>query len=246
MQVAGLLLRYKPGFLASEQAAIVTELCSLTKPEAAKGKDQQRSTLVAEAAVRSLGASCVSALPHPQHGTVVETLLKTSEAKSLELNMTTALALCMVAAGPCSKASADPNFPTELDSTVLHSVANEQTGAMTVAVLEDWCRSTKAAHRHAAGVWLECVLRNNGHLETVQELLPRVQQAFIELLGEGNDITQSLASTGLSLCYENGTGAMKEQLVAMLVDTLSHGKRSKVAGLFSLWYGLLATHPVLL
>jgi hypothetical protein len=226
--VAGLLLRYKPVLLAEEQAAIVTKLCELTKPEAAKSKDQQRSTLVAEAAVRGLGAGCISVLPHPQHAMVVETLLKTSEAKSLELNMTAALALCMVSAGPCSQASADPNFPTELDNTSLQSVANEQTGAITATILEDWCRSTKAVHRHAAGVWLECILRNNGHLEAVQVLLPQVQQAFIELLGEGNDITQSLASTGLSLCYENGTGAMKEQLVAMLVETLSHGKRSKV------------------
>lgn len=54
------------------------------------------------------------------------------------------------------------------------------------------------------------------------------QEAFSHLLGEQNDLTQELASQGLSIVYELGDASMKKNLVNALVGTLTgSGKRKR-------------------
>jgi len=55
-----------------------------------------------------------------------------------------------------------------------------------------------------------------------------MQEAFSHLLGEQNELTQELASHGMSIVYEIGDAAMKENLVNALVSTLTgSGKRKR-------------------
>lgn len=55
-----------------------------------------------------------------------------------------------------------------------------------------------------------------------------MQEAFSHLLGEQNELTQELASQGMSIVYELGDEAMKKNLVDALVSTLTgSGKRKR-------------------
>lgn len=55
-----------------------------------------------------------------------------------------------------------------------------------------------------------------------------MQEAFSHLLGEQNELTQELASQGMSIVYELGDVSMKKNLVDALVTTLTgSGKRKR-------------------
>ncbi|KAL0435306.1 UNVERIFIED_CONTAM: Proteasome adapter and scaffold protein ECM29 [Sesamum radiatum] len=59
-----------------------------------------------------------------------------------------------------------------------------------------------------------------------------VMEAFSHLVGEQNELTQELASQGLSIVYELGDDAMKKSLVNALVGTLTgSGKRKRAVKL---------------
>lgn len=55
-----------------------------------------------------------------------------------------------------------------------------------------------------------------------------LQEAFSHLLGEQNELTQELASQGMSIVYDLGDSTMKQSLVNALVGTLTgSGKRKR-------------------
>ena len=55
-----------------------------------------------------------------------------------------------------------------------------------------------------------------------------MQEAFSHLIGEQNELTQELASQGLSIVYELGDASMQKNLVNALVGTLTgSGKRKR-------------------
>lgn len=56
-----------------------------------------------------------------------------------------------------------------------------------------------------------------------------MQDSFSHLLGEQDELTQELASQGMSIVYELGDASMKNNLVNALVSTLTgSGKRKRV------------------
>lgn len=56
-----------------------------------------------------------------------------------------------------------------------------------------------------------------------------MQEAFSHLLGEQNELTQELASQGMSVVYEIGDASMKGNLVNALVNTLTGSGKKKRA-----------------
>lgn len=56
-----------------------------------------------------------------------------------------------------------------------------------------------------------------------------MQEAFLHLLGEQNELTQELASQGMSIVYELGDASMKKGLVDALVNTLTGSGKKKRA-----------------
>ena len=72
-----------------------------------------------------------------------------------------------------------------------------------------------------------------------------LQEAFSHLIGDSNELTQDLASQGMSIVYELGDASMKGQLVHALVNTLTGAakkkKAIKVHNVFSNFY-LLCDH----
>jgi proteasome component ECM29 len=60
-------------------------------------------------------------------------------------------------------------------------------------------------------------------------MLPKIQEAFSHLLGDQNELTQELASQGMSIIYELGDASMKKSLVDALVNTLTGTSKRKRA-----------------
>ncbi|CAK7330671.1 unnamed protein product [Dovyalis caffra] len=88
--------------------------------------------------------------------------------------------------------------------------------------------SSRKEERCAGTVWLLSLTMYCGRHPTIQQMLPQIQEAFSHLLGEQNELTQELASQGMSIVYELGDSVMKKNLVDALVTTLTgSGKRKR-------------------
>ncbi|RLN29530.1 hypothetical protein C2845_PM05G06240 [Panicum miliaceum] len=89
--------------------------------------------------------------------------------------------------------------------------------------------SSRKEERCAGTVWLVSLTMYCGRHPTILELLPQIQEALSHLLGDPNELTQDLASQGMSIVYELGDASMKEQLVHALVNTLTGAAKKKKA-----------------
>ncbi|EPS65152.1 hypothetical protein M569_09623, partial [Genlisea aurea] len=99
-------------------------------------------------------------------------------------------------------------------------------------IFDDLLSSTRKDERCSGTVWLLSLTIYCGHHYSIQELLPDIQEAFSHLIGEQNELTQELASQGLSIVYELGNDDMKKNLVNSLVGTLTgSGKRKRTVKL---------------
>nr|XP_023924384.1 proteasome-associated protein ECM29 homolog [Quercus suber] len=100
--------------------------------------------------------------------------------------------------------------------------------AITRKLFDVLLYSTRKEERCSGTVWLLSLTMYAGHHPAIQKMLPEIQEAFSHLLGEQNELTQELASHGMSIVYEIGDAAMKENLVNALVSTLTgSGKRKR-------------------
>ncbi|KAJ0102382.1 hypothetical protein Patl1_05580 [Pistacia atlantica] len=100
--------------------------------------------------------------------------------------------------------------------------------SITRKLFDDLLYSSRKEERCAGSVWLLSLTVYCGHHPTIQQLLPEIQEAFSHLLGEQNELTQELASQGMSIVYELGDASMKKNLVDAFVTTLTgSGKRKR-------------------
>ncbi|EAL63429.1 hypothetical protein DDB_G0288007 [Dictyostelium discoideum AX4] len=85
--------------------------------------------------------------------------------------------------------------------------------------------------RCSAGIWMVCLLKNFGKLPFVQPQLPLIQNGFISLLSDNNELTQDVASKGITLVYDSSIDPkFKEFLVSNLGKTLSGKPTQKAPG----------------
>uniref|UniRef100_A0A1S4A5C6 Proteasome-associated protein ECM29 homolog n=1 Tax=Nicotiana tabacum TaxID=4097 RepID=A0A1S4A5C6_TOBAC len=122
-------------------------------------------------------------------------------------------------------------------SSCVDSEANEEghgtvRDAITRKLFDNLLYSSRKQERCAGTVWLLSLTMYCGQHHAIQKLLPDIQEAFSHLLAEQNELTQELASQGLSVVYEIGDASMKKNLVNALVGTLTgSGKRKRAVKL---------------
>ncbi|GAB2277082.1 hypothetical protein Dimus_011791 [Dionaea muscipula] len=137
-----------------------------------------------------------------------------------------------------SSLSMTSNFLTDGSSSFLKISSKEKESSeddhaiirdiITRKIFDDLLYSNRKEERCAGTVWLLSLTMYCGHHPSVQQLLPEIQEAFSHLLGEQNELTQELASQGMSIVYELGDDSMKKNLVNALVSTLTgSGKRKR-------------------
>nr|CBX24400.1 hypothetical_protein [Oryza glaberrima] len=112
------------------------------------------------------------------------------------------------------------------DCEEAHAMAREE---IIKRLFDTLIYSSRKEERCAGTVWLVSLTMYCGQHPKILELLPQIQEALTHLLGDQNDLTQDLASQGMSIVYELGDASMKEQLVHALVNTLSGAAKKKRA-----------------
>ena len=95
-------------------------------------------------------------------------------------------------------------------------------------VLED-CKTTKPALKQASVIWLLCLVQYCGHLKDIYSQLRACQVAFKGFLSDRDSLNQESASRGLTLIYEKGDRALKDDLVRDLIGSFT-GSSAGLAG----------------
>ncbi|PON75690.1 Proteasome component Ecm [Parasponia andersonii] len=103
---------------------------------------------------------------------------------------------------------------TNTASEDFHSTIRDM---ITRKLFDNLLYSTRKEERCAGAVWLLSITMYCGHHPAIQKMLPEIQEAFSHLLGEQNELTQELASQGMSIVYELGDESMKKNLVNALL-----------------------------
>ncbi|KAK7017866.1 hypothetical protein SK128_016544, partial [Halocaridina rubra] len=93
-------------------------------------------------------------------------------------------------------------------------------------LLTKYVRQTHPSVRQASCIWLLALLKRCRNKPVIQKRLTRIQIAFMDLLGDNNDLVQDAASKGLGVVYECCSEATRQSMVEGLVQTLSEGKRT--------------------
>lgn len=96
----------------------------------------------------------------------------------------------------------------------------EKTTEVLNKILTD-CKATKPSLLKASGIWLFSIIQHCSHLPEIQSRLRECQVAFMRLLSARDELVQETASRGLSLVYEKGDPALKEDLVKDLVGAFT-------------------------
>uniref|UniRef100_A0A1J3GWL5 Proteasome-associated protein ECM29-like protein n=1 Tax=Noccaea caerulescens TaxID=107243 RepID=A0A1J3GWL5_NOCCA len=118
-----------------------------------------------------------------------------------------------------------PDAKTDADED--SSVITKET--ITRKLFDTLLYSSRKDERCAGTVWMLSLIMYCGQQPSIQLMLPKIQEAFSHLLGDQNELTQELASQGMSIVYDLGDASMKQNLVDALVNTLTGTSKRKRA-----------------
>lgn len=159
-------------------------------------------------------------------GDLIDKLYELHSVRQAEVQFAIGAALCCAAIGWQSKSliSAldiqDPFIQSPSRSSTLVSILDR--------VLSD-CKTTKPAMRQASVIWLLCLVQYCGHVQELQDRLRDCQVAFKGFLADRDSLNQESASRGLTLVYEKGSRALKDDLIRDLVGSFT-GTSAGLAG----------------
>ena len=94
------------------------------------------------------------------------------------------------------------------------------------SIFNEYIYSSRVERRCAACVWLLSLVTHTNNHPRVLSMIDDIQEAFGSLLGDQNDLTQELASRGMSMLYDMSDEMQRESLLASLMGTLN-GKAPK-------------------
>ena len=157
---------------------------------------------------------------------ILDKLYGLHEIRQAELQFAIGAALSCAGCGWESKSLVEAvDFSGSLPQT---SPRSSTLKAILEKVLGD-CRTTKPALRQASVIWLLCLVQYCGHLKDVNGELRACQVAFKGFLSDRDSLNQESASRGLTLVYEKGDKALKDDLVRDLIGSFT-GSSAGLAG----------------
>ncbi|KAK9876967.1 hypothetical protein WA026_015999 [Henosepilachna vigintioctopunctata] len=185
--------------------------------------DQKLSAKLKEKAARSLGLLCVGErFPHTRD--ILEGLLDTAkETKDVEVHFTIGESLVM-----CIQSIYSPEARNKWIShmTVYKPDQNDTAPDDNLDWLLDellkLIGNTHPNSRQASSIWLLAILKNCGERQPITKRLELLQNAFMGLLAENNDIIQDVAAKALCVFYDT---YKSEELLSALVKQLTSGAR---------------------
>ncbi|XP_019632493.1 PREDICTED: proteasome-associated protein ECM29 homolog [Branchiostoma belcheri] len=194
----------------------------------ARVKSSKDSNKLKERLCQTLGYLPVGDPEFQHQRAVLQGLLEAAEVRAPELHFTVGEALACAALGPRSGAGRDmwTEEDKEYNCEAGGGRGKDEMAWMVGVVLEKYSQDPKPWIRQSAGIWLLSLVKKAGEHQVIQGRLKEIQNIFLNLLSEPDDLTQDVGSKGLGLVYERGGSAHRDELVALLVDTLMSGRRS--------------------
>jgi len=193
-------------------------------------KSGKSSMRVRERAALAAGSFCLGDTKFPHRRMLIESFIElASEIKDVELHFTIGDALVHCALGPTSPAARDVWSVSEEDFTPLDAQNDKNDLEWLVTQLTTHLtRSTHPNIKQASCLWLLSVVKKCISQSSVQERLADIQDAFMGLLGDNNDLVQDAASKGIAIVYEACTEGQRDGMVNNLLDTLLGKKPQEV------------------
>ncbi|XP_048584699.1 proteasome adapter and scaffold protein ECM29 isoform X2 [Nematostella vectensis] len=177
---------------------------------------------VQERAARAIGFIMVGDPKFTHRQKLIDGLCETAKVRQIELQFTVGEALSCVGAGSESEAARDPWTPRQ--NTCLPQVDHEVMQQLVSTIVKEYSKNSRPHARQASCVWLLSLVKYSGQHSAIKENLKHIQMTFMDMLAETDDLTQEVASKGLGLVYELGGEERREELVSLLVDTLTTGR----------------------
>ncbi|KAL3147888.1 hypothetical protein ABBQ32_002606 [Trebouxia sp. C0010 RCD-2024] len=126
----------------------------------------------------------------------------------------------------------DTDSAQPLTASTSGEAGSEQSAAqdeIIKKVMQELVFHSRAEVRCAGCVWLLSLVSYTGKHPKLMPLLPEIQEAFSHLLGDQNELTQEMASRGMSVVYSLGDESAQKQLLDGLMGVLQGGARKKRA-----------------
>ena len=183
-----------------------------------------------ERAVHTLGYLAIQCPEDDEENSLLEKIINVlyslHEKRQAELHFAVGSALSCAAIGWSSKALVGA---LDVAGNLIQIPARGKTiEIMLEKVLSD-CKQTKPALRQAAVIWLLSLVQFCGHISEVYSRLRQCQQAFKGFLSDRESLNQEAASRGLTIVYEKGDKAIKDDLIRDLVGSFT-GTSANLAG----------------
>ncbi|KAK7930020.1 hypothetical protein WMY93_006415 [Mugilogobius chulae] len=190
----------------------------------------KESSKMKERSVMTLGYLPVGDGDFPHQKKLLQGLMDSVEAKQVELQFIVGDAITSAAIGTSSGAARDPWTCTEEQySPPCHVKNNDVVPWVLNSILAKYIPSQNPHVRQAACIWLLSLVKKLSQHKEIKSHLKEIQNAFISVLSDSDELSQDVASKGLGLVYEMGEEKDQQELVSTLVETLMTGKRVKHA-----------------
>lgn len=190
--------------------------------EKAKDGDEKAITALGHFAMQIKEGSTANTV----FGDIVQGLYELHTIRQAEVQFAVGAALSCAAIGRQSKSLVVYcDIPTDFARSTFRA---DGPDSIMDRVLSD-CKTTKPALRQASVIWLLCLVQYCGHVQQIQERLRDCQVAFKGFLADRDSLNQESASRGLTLVYEKGNRALKDDLIRDLVGSFT-GTNAGLAG----------------
>jgi len=191
--------------------------------------DEAPEMKVKEKAAYTLGYICIGDASIEYREKIIETLIKSSKTRQLEIHFSIGETFSCIGAGHLSDIANDKWLIKTSDNKPGNEDQNsvDLMSPLIKRIIKESIHNPVAHVRQAGITWLLCIVKYSSKHPVVDELINEIQTAFINLLSDSDEITQDIASRGLGLVYHQVKAEVKEQLVSALVERLMTGKRTK-------------------
>ncbi|KAL1527860.1 hypothetical protein AB1Y20_009236 [Prymnesium parvum] len=139
------------------------------------------------------------------------------------------------AAAVAAAAAQQPNAEEAEAIAVDASLVAEASGGAPLLgyvlqkVLRQYIVDYKPLLRQAAVAWLLSIMKVAAQAPEMLKAAPDVQDALLKLLADSNEVTQELASKGLSILYDACDAETQERIVAQLVKGLQASRAASAS-----------------
>ena len=198
-------------------------------------KSGKFSMKVRERAALAVAQICIGEENFPHRNVVIKGFLEAiQDIKEVELHLTMGEGLVYAVIGPLSPKGRDLWRVSEEDfkQSVDESISDSHMEEVLRDLMGSYMISTHPNVKQGSCIFLLALLQHGKNHKKVKEKLLEIQNTFMMVLGDNNDMVQDAASIGLGLVYEACSEEQRDAMVGNLLQTLMEGNRKvqKVTG----------------